>query len=64
MDGYLPDERKEQVGDGVESEAAGRRLYTLCTTENNGETFNARVVDEAGNLFVELKNYLTVSRPG
>ena len=46
------------------AEAEGRRLYTLCTTENNGESFNARVVDEAGNVFVELKNYLTVSRPG
>ena len=46
------------------AEAEGRRLYTLCTTENNGETFNAHVVDEAGNVFVELKDYLTVSRPG
>jgi NAD(P)-dependent dehydrogenase (short-subunit alcohol dehydrogenase family) len=44
-------------------EAEGRRLFCICTTENNGETFDATVVDEAGNLFVELKSYLTVARP-
>jgi hypothetical protein len=46
------------------AEAEGRRLYCLCRTENNGESFDAYVVDEAGNIFVELKSYLTVGRPG
>jgi hypothetical protein len=46
------------------AEAEGRRLYCLCRTENNGESFDAYVVDETGNIFVELKSYLTVGRPG
>jgi hypothetical protein len=46
------------------AEAEGRRLYCLCRTENNGESFDAYVVDEAGSVFVELKSYLTVGRPG
>ena len=44
-------------------EAEGRRLYCTCTTANDGESFDATVVDEAGNVFVELKGYLTVARP-
>ena len=44
-------------------EAAGRRLYCVCTTANDGETFDATVVDEAGNVFVKLEGYLTVARP-
>jgi hypothetical protein len=44
-------------------EAAGRRLFCLCRTPNDGESFDATVVDEAGNVFVALKGYLTVSRP-
>jgi hypothetical protein len=44
-------------------EAEGRRLYCVCKTHNDGESFDARVTDEAGSLFVELKSYLTVSRP-
>jgi hypothetical protein len=45
-------------------EAAGRRLYGIVQTADNGDTFDAQVVDEAGNLFVELKGYRTVGRPG
>jgi NAD(P)-dependent dehydrogenase (short-subunit alcohol dehydrogenase family) len=45
------------------AEAEGRRLYCVCKTHNDGESFDAEVVDEAGNLFVQLKSYLTVSRP-
>ena len=44
-------------------EAEGRRLYCVCTTNNDGESFDAEVVDEAGNVFVNLKSYLTVARP-
>jgi malonyl CoA-acyl carrier protein transacylase/3-oxoacyl-(acyl-carrier-protein) synthase/NAD(P)-dependent dehydrogenase (short-subunit alcohol dehydrogenase family) len=44
-------------------EAAGRRLYCVCTTPNDGESFDATVVDEAGNVFVTLAGYLTVARP-
>jgi len=45
-------------------EADGRRLYGIVQTADNGDTFDAQVVDEAGNLFVELKGYRTVGRPG
>ena len=45
------------------AEAEGRRLYCVCRTHNDGESFDAEVVDEAGNVFVTLKSYLTVSRP-
>ena len=44
-------------------EAAGRRLTCVCTTANDGESFDATVVDEAGNVFVTLAGYLTVARP-
>ncbi len=46
------------------AEADGRRLYGIVQTADNGDTFDAQVVDEAGNLFVELKGYRTVGRPG
>jgi hypothetical protein len=45
------------------AEAEGRRLYCLCETGDDGATFDASVVDEAGNVFVELRGYHTVSRP-
>ena len=45
------------------AEAEGRRLYSICKTHNDGESFDAQVVDEAGNVFVTLRSYLTVSRP-
>ncbi len=44
-------------------EAEGRRLYCVCKTHNDGESFDAQVMDEAGNVFVKLQSYLTVSRP-
>ena len=44
-------------------EAEGRRLYCVCTTSNDGVSFDAKVMDEAGNVFVNLKSYLTVARP-
>ena len=44
------------------SEANGHRLYAHLQTEN-GERFNVQVVDEIGTVYVDLKGYLTVSRP-
>ena len=45
-------------------EAAGRRLYALVEAIGGGESYDARVVDEAGNVYVELKGYRTVDLPG
>ncbi len=45
-------------------EAAGRRLYARVDVIDGGETYNAQVVDEAGNVYVELKGYRTVDLPG
>jgi hypothetical protein len=44
-------------------EEAQGRLYAVVTT-NDGEAFDAQVIDDAGNLFVELKDYRTVALPG
>jgi hypothetical protein len=44
-------------------EAEGRRLYCVCTTNNDGVSFDAKVMDEGGSVFVSLKSYLTVARP-
>lgn len=49
---------------GQEEDAAGRRLFAVVATEDDGQTFNGRVVDEAGRVFVDLHGYRTVSRPG
>jgi NAD(P)-dependent dehydrogenase (short-subunit alcohol dehydrogenase family) len=45
-----------------ETDAVGP-LYGIVTTADDGETFDGRVVDEAGHVFVELKGYRTVARP-
>ena len=45
-------------------EAEGRRLYGVVQTNDNGDTFDGQVLDEAGNLFMALKGYRTVGRPG
>ena len=42
---------------------ADSRLYCICRTADDGETFDCVVADEAGNIFVELAGYVTVSRP-
>lgn len=44
-------------------EGEGRRLYCIGATPNDGERFDATVVDEAGNVFVTLTGYRTVGRP-
>jgi hypothetical protein len=45
-------------------EANGARLYALVTAVNHGAAFDARVVDEAGNVYVDLNGYRTVGLPG
>ena len=44
--------------------AANGRLYAIVEAVADGAEFNAQVVDEAGNLFVELQGYRTVTLPG
>jgi hypothetical protein len=44
-------------------EAGEQRLYAVVETEDDGETFEAKVLDESGNVFVALACYRTVSRP-
>ncbi len=45
-------------------EAEGQRLYVLLETADGGQSFDAQVVDETGNVYVILRSYRTVSRPG
>jgi hypothetical protein len=45
-------------------EADGRRLYALVTALSNGDGYFARVVDETGEVYVELQGYRTVDLPG
>jgi len=47
-----------------ESVAGDRRLFTIVQTNDGGETFDARVVDEAGRRYVDLNGYRTITRPG
>ncbi|MDX1414466.1 MAG: SDR family NAD(P)-dependent oxidoreductase [Candidatus Promineifilaceae bacterium] len=49
---------------GQEDEVGGQRLYTLLETADDGQTFDAKVVGENGRVFVILRGYRTVSRPG
>jgi hypothetical protein len=44
--------------------AAGRRIYALVTPVEGGAAFDAQVVDEAGNVYVDLKGYRTVQLSG
>jgi hypothetical protein len=44
--------------------AEGGRLYALATPVDDGAAFDAQVVDEAGNVYVDLKGYRTVQLPG
>ena len=45
-------------------QADGRRLYTQVSTDDDGQTFDGQVVDEEGRLYVDLRGYRTVTRPG
>jgi NAD(P)-dependent dehydrogenase (short-subunit alcohol dehydrogenase family)/acyl carrier protein len=45
-------------------ESAGdKRLYAVVITPDEGQTFDGRVVDDEGEVYVELRGYRTVSRP-
>jgi hypothetical protein len=44
--------------------AAGRRLYALVTAVDGGTAFDAQVLDEVGDIYVELQGYQTVQLPG
>jgi hypothetical protein len=46
------------------AQAGGARLYALVTAVDGGASFNAQVVDEAGNVYVDLRGYRTVQLPG
>ncbi len=45
-----------------EDQAGDRRLYCLCSTHDDGATFDAQVVDDTGVVYVDLRGYQTVSR--
>jgi hypothetical protein len=45
-------------------EAAGRRLYAHVTALEDGQRFEARVLDELGQVYVALQGYQTVKLPG
>jgi acyl carrier protein/NAD(P)-dependent dehydrogenase (short-subunit alcohol dehydrogenase family) len=45
-------------------EANGQRLYALVEAVEAGKAFNARVVDEAGRVYLEMRGYHTVQLPG
>jgi hypothetical protein len=42
----------------------GDKRYAVVEAVNGGESFNAWVTDEAGNIFVALRDYRTVQLPG
>jgi hypothetical protein len=44
-------------------EAGPRRLYAVVEALDGGAAYNARAVDEEGNVYVELDGYRTVSLP-
>ncbi|HEU5102534.1 MAG TPA: SDR family NAD(P)-dependent oxidoreductase, partial [Roseiflexaceae bacterium] len=45
-------------------QAGGARLFALVTPVDGGAAFDAQVLDEAGNLYVDLRGYRTVQLPG
>ena len=45
-------------------QADGARLYAVVAAVEGGASFDAQVVDEAGNVYVDLKGYRTVRLPG
>ncbi|MCO5182243.1 MAG: SDR family NAD(P)-dependent oxidoreductase [Candidatus Promineofilum sp.] len=46
------------------AEANGHRLYSLVTAQDDGAAYHAKVVDETGAVYVDLKGYRTVALPG
>jgi len=49
---------------GQEQEAGDSRLFAIVATGDDGESFDAQVVDDGGRVYVDLRGYRTVSRPG
>jgi acyl carrier protein/NAD(P)-dependent dehydrogenase (short-subunit alcohol dehydrogenase family) len=45
-------------------QANGARLYALVRAVDDGAAFDARVLDDSGNVYVELHGYRTVQLPG
>jgi malonyl CoA-acyl carrier protein transacylase len=45
-------------------EANGERLFALVRAVDGGASFDAQVVDESGNVYVQLNGYRTVQLPG
>jgi hypothetical protein len=45
-------------------EAEGRRLWALVTPNAAGTEYGARVVDDAGNVYLKLTGYRTTPLPG
>ena len=45
-------------------EANGRRLFAVVHPNSHPDEYDARVVDENGNVYVELEGYRTVGLPG
>jgi hypothetical protein len=43
--------------------ASDKRLYAVVSTPDDGQTFDGRVVDDQGDVYVELRGYRTVARP-
>ena len=41
----------------------GHRLYAVVNTQDDGHTFDGRVVDEVGQVYIDLRSYRTVARP-
>jgi hypothetical protein len=41
----------------------GDRMYAVVNTQDDGQTFDGRVVDEAGHVYIDLRGYHTVARP-
>jgi len=46
------------------AQADDRRLYALVEAIDGGDAYHARVVDDAGRVYIELKGYRTVDLPG
>jgi hypothetical protein len=46
-----------------EEDAGDQNLFAILSPGSGGESFDARVVDESGRVYVELRGYRTVSRP-
>jgi hypothetical protein len=45
-------------------EAKGAQLYAVVTAIDGGASFDARVVDDAGNVYLDLFGYRTAKLPG